>query len=335
MSRGIAIVLIIVALISCQRDNDTFEFTNSIDCSSNVNAFDLRDVLLGSSVYIDIDENRLILLDMRSRDELIKVFNLNTGDYLGSFAKVGPGPMEIGGPDPLCLKHSSDSSRAKVLMIDHAQHKIMSFDIDSALNDEEYNPYRLLKISHSNFPSRMKFIADTFSLAEMISMDPGKDGFSKTPGIFNLTTGEMTPFETSNGFRMKQFSFDADERQNLCVIGGYTDDVLFLYDFNGNLKRTIKGPDYKHDSNKNIVFYSNIELADDYIFAVRSGSKISKNALGNQIVIFDTLGNYIADLELGKAIRDLKYDKTSGELFVSLIDDLQIETINISKLLSK
>lgn len=334
MSRYFAIVIFIVALSSCQRDNDTFNFTNSKDCSSSINAYDLKDVLLGSSIYLDIDEDRLILLDMKSRDELIKVFNLNTGDYLGSFAKVGPGPMEIGGPDPLCLKHSSDTSRAKILMIDHAQHKIMSYDIDSALNNDEYAPYRLLKISHSNFPSRMKFIADTFSLAEMIYMNPAEDGFSKTPGIFNLITGEMTPFLKSNNMHMKQFSFDADEKLDLFIIGGYVNDVLLLYDFNGNLKRTIKGPNYKNKPDKNSVYYSKIELSNEHIFAVRSGSKISENALGSKIIIFDTSGNYIADLELGKTIRDIKYDDISRKLFVSLIDDIQIATIDITELLS-
>lgn len=316
--------------IKQQRDND-------IDVSGLIEEFDMGDVIVGGSTYLAVTPTNLYFFDVRSTEHLVQIFDPQTGEYKGSGIDYGPGPKEIGQPDIPTVIAGKDGD--KILIIDLAQWKVMQYDTDSLLSQEEYIPTRLMKIESNNFPSRFRFYNDTLGFAEKIWLSPNSSKFTKALAKFNLRSGQFEEFVDTTNSPASHFSFGILPGKDLIVTGDYGRDRLLFFDTDGNLKKTIIGPEYGYDGK--MVAFSNIEITDKYVLAVYAGTKFDpkKNAreldmLGKKIVVMDHDGNYIATLDAGSTVIDMKYHEETGKLYLVLKGEILIGVLNLEDILS-
>ena len=333
------IIAIIPLIISCTGNNESVDIVqkrdNVIDVSGIIKEFHVDDVLIGSNALINGSENHLYILDTNSTDKFISVFSLPDGKFVGRFMKFGAGPNEVAVPENINVFTSHIDGREKALVIDHGNLRTMSFDVDSAITDSAYisNIYRPL--DPTTRPSHFIYINDTLGFARKIIIDENTGKFSQALGKYNLITGELTDFAPNEHIKDNRSLFAADTKHNTVAEVGSNIDLVVLYDFEGNVKKRIKGPGYKSAAEGSKAYFSSVEIAGNYILGVYSGGDWNTNYLGKRIEVWDNDGNYIASLTIDKPIRDLFYHSPSGLLYLSLIDDMQFATLNLEEALSK
>lgn len=344
MAKFMRIVIWILALVvgSCssgealdmvqKRDND-------IDISDYIHEFNTGNVILGQWLYLETTLRWLYVLDSNSPNKLVKVFEGSRGFYAGEIADYGPGPEEIGQPDLLAAFPGANGAGDRIVIIDHAQHKILAYETEDALANKNYHPHKLLTFDAMTLPAGLVMLNDSIGLAERVKLDPSSSGFSKELARFNLSTGEWEAFIDNEHAPASNFVFDVSAEHDLIAAGDYGRDRLSMYRVDGTPIRHVLSPDYNPEKDR--IAFSNIEITDKYILAVYSGDKVSKGTLakdvdflGKKILVFNHDGTYVATLDSGEQIRSIKYHLPSNRLYLALGGEVQIGWIDIEEVLA-
>lgn len=340
--RQIILFVLVIIMGGCTHYNNldvTQKRDNEISIKQLIHPFDMGDVIVGPWVYLEITPRWLYLLDSHSTEKFVKVFEASTGFYAGEIVDFGSGPEEIGQPDMIAALPGKDQTEDKIIVVDHAQHKIMVYETVAALSNKNYHPHKLINIDELRFPSELVLLNDSMGLAEKVKLDPNSSKFSKELARFNLSSGEWNSFISDEHAPASNFVFDVSQDHELIAAGDYGRDRLSLYDIDGTPIKHILSSDY--NSKKDRIAYSNIEITDQYIFAVYSGDRVEAGTmakdvdfLGKKIIVFDLQGNYIVTLNAETQIRSIKYHSPSKRIYLALEGDMQIGWINLEEILS-
>lgn len=278
--------------------------------------YDAEDsVLIGDGASMLVYQDKLFIDDPKSSDKMIHVVNIPQVSYVGSFGKFGDGPGEILQPGNLFTLPGN-----RLALIDYGHWCVKSFDVDSALTDADYVPQTIVRFSEqectSGFPDRFVSVRDGWGVARLINIK-GAGDYSQSLCTFDVWTGRIEPFgeqDDPDGFHS---SVAASEADNLVVEVSSNQDVIRMYDLEGNLLREIHGPLYESRPSRDIAFYSKAVIGDGKVFAVYSGEPKYQNFHGRQIVVFTTDGEYLYTYQLNDRIRDIAYSGDYKRLYLS------------------
>ncbi len=276
--------------------------------------------LISGESFLCVDDHHLFVEDFQSTDKIIHVFDITGGDYIGSIGKFGDGPSEINNPG-----HVPSPDNGTIVVIDYGHWEIKTFDVDSALRYEDYSPRSLINLSDlrgaDGHPDRFVHIHDGWGVARLIKPKPSGPGFTQTLCSLDLKTGTMVPFGIQDNPRRFHSSPAASYADSVVAEVSSNQDIIRLYDLNGNLKRTIKGPKYESQPSRDLSFYSKAVTGDGKLFAVYSGEE---SYLGKQIIVFSLDGKYLYSYQLPELIVDIAYNRKHNRLYLALDGERQI-----------
>ncbi|MDE6859004.1 MAG: TolB-like 6-bladed beta-propeller domain-containing protein [Duncaniella sp.] len=306
------------------------------DISALVKSFDSDDISIGAVSDIKSANGIVFISNSQSIDSLIAIFDSQTLSWKGNIAKVGPGPDEITVPGEVVY----DDKRNELLVFDYGQLKVKAFNVDSALNQEYYSPRIIQTIQQGTFPDRYAMVNDSLGFARMISLPKNpreRRGYEQTLCKYNLKTGEMKEIPDSGRMAGLKTLFGINADCKRLVECGINNDLLTIYDFEGNKLRTIPGPEYKNDGiDKKKIYFRQIVVTPELILASYSGSDDDKtNYYGRTVQVYDIDGNYIKTLDSGKLISHMNYDKNTGRLLMIFNDpDIQLGYVDLNKVIN-
>ena len=278
-------------------------------------------VLISDGTVMLVNKDKLFIEDYKSLEKMIHVVDIPSRQYVGAFGNFGDGPNEILQPGNMFVLPDN-----RLAVIDYGHWCVKSFDVDSALNNADYSLEILVRLSESEskigFPDRFVPIQDGRGIGRLIkSKDSG--GYSQTLCSFDVFNGRIEPFgnqDNPKGFRSSVAASGAD---SLVVEVSSTQDVIRIYDLEGNVKREINGPLYESRPSRELAFYSNVALGDGKIFAVYSGESKFTDFCGKQIVVFTLDGKYLYSYKFDDHIRDISYSDEYGRLYFSTDGNIQ------------
>ncbi len=331
--------LLVAFFFSCgEKDqvNISQKRNNVIDICGMIEEFPVEEVLIHSGARLFGGDRYLYIEDAMSTDKITSVFSIPDGRYIGQFMDFGAGPNEIAIMGGINLVTSEDDGREKAIVIDHGNYRTSAYDVDSALTDPTYAPRIIKPIDKTVQPSHYVYVNDTLGFTRKITIRPGSTRFGQALGKYNLLTGEITDFAPEEHIEGNRSLFDVSKETQRVVEVGANVDIVVIYDYEGNVLRRIKGPNYKPVAEGWKSYFSDVKIAGPYILGVYSGGDWNTKGNGKRIEVLDIDGNYIATLDTGREIMDMYYHKPSGILWFSFLnDDMQFGTLNLEEALKQ
>lgn len=301
---------------------------NGTDVSDRIKALDTGNLLVGKSSNIYVYGDRLYIVDTRSDDMILHVYDTGSGRYLGSALKPGPSPYEISEPGALGV----DASTGNAMMFDYGQNRIVTFNVDSVLSDGGQGIRTMRRLDMSGFPDSYVYVNDSTGYGRLVVPD-GNNSYSQTVCRYDAATGDIRKFSTSEAVgEGNRSSVSVSPDGKTIVEACRTQDLIVVYDAEGNPVMEIKGDAYEPEADKSMSFFTGSAVTGSHILAAYSGRKAKDGFYGDRILVFDLDGNYVKTLNLGIEIRKMAYSPTTDNLYVSTPDSIQFGILPLDRL---
>ena len=305
---------------SCGQNNNNVNETHSGDRDkvTTVTLTSIDDALpmIHSDARLSAYGDTLIIRDHKSTDRQLIAYDLNKGQYLGSFGKYGQGPGEIANFGSLFY----DSKKGVIYGLDLSRWQIVGFNLREAIVDTAYLAFTKIKLTDHdggraiNMPT---YVNDSTIFCSVFVPDETGMSLSSYIGKFNLLTGHSTLLDSIDDPGRHTGYVAASLNHNIIVEAGMTHDRVRIYDLDGNLKRIIYGPDFESKHDGRTYYFSSSIIAGDKLLSVYSGVDARKQVTGHEIVVMDLDGNYIKTLEIGARIASIAYHDKTDRVYVS------------------
>lgn len=322
---------------NCARQSQTEIYQsdrdNVLDVKSQVHEIRIDTPLIGSLARLFLLDDYLIIADVRSYDQQIRLFYRQSFGYVKSTGSLGEGPGEIA---RIGFIGTCRGSR-EFYVSDHGKQKVFCFHVDSVLANPSYLPLVKYEMNRVEFPSRYKYLNDTLAVS-LIIQPTGESGFSQSVARWNMQTGAITPMKYVHPqISKKRVVIDASLRYNMYVEGYEYHDLMTLCDLNGNLIANIYGPNWDDEQTNKTSYYRKIVIYKDKIVASFSGEEtfIKGGPRGVKVLcptsfqVFDIQGNYLKTLDVGYHVADFCCDEENDRLIMNFDDDIQFGYLDL------
>lgn len=307
-----------------QRQRDKVE-----NITDKIRELPMADLIIGPAGRINVTENHIFFTDANAADNYVNMISPFTLKHEGSFAKIGPGPEEIQSPGAV----SMNDELGTVYIFDYGHWQVAAFNIDSALTVPDYKPWVKLKITSSAFPSHYAHINDSIGFAREISNWDLNNSYSQAICTFNLSTGEQRPFaEAERRPDNRSLVTPYAGADSIVVETCSNNDLMLIYDFNGNLLRKVKGPHYGNNPDKHTAYFNKSVVTPRYILASYSGGPRNTEYFGTKLHIFNHQGDYIKTFETGRTIIDFGFHEKTNRLFFVFNDEMQFGILDLDNM---
>jgi len=320
-------VLSILLTCSCSSDNnnDAVEVTQSrrnnvCNIKDKVKELPMGDIIIGRFSSIYGFEDNLMIADSKADELYVNVFDPTNFTLKGRFGRLGPGPDEITNPGEVVMNEDTRT----VYIFDFGKWKVLGYDLDSALVYSNYKPWTKIHITSSSFPSRLKYVNDSTGFGREISHMERGNRFSQHLCTFKLATGEQHPFAEQERREGNRSLCSVSPRDSIVVEACLNNDLMLIYDFDGNVIRKVKGPAYSPDPDGNTSHFKQLAITPGHIFISYSGGSYNTDYYGSKVVVFNHRGDYIKTLEIGRDVTDLCFNRKSNRLFF-IFDDEEMQ----------
>lgn len=321
----ITVLSLALAVCSCGKAGYGTE-EKVTDVSEQIEVLDTDDLLIGNSSDIYVYGSRLYIVDTKATDRILYVFDTESGSYLGSALKPGPSPDEITVPGAL----SVDAATGEAMIFDYGQNRIVSFNVDSILSVSSYGIRTLRKLDMSGFPDSYVYVNDSTGYGRLIVPD-GRHSYSQAVCRYDATTGDIRKFKTSDTVGEGNRSTVAVSPDGKTIVEACrTQDLIVVYDVDGNPVKEIKGDAYLPDADQTMSYYTGAAVTGSHVLAAYAGRKTNEGFYGNCIKVFDLDGNCVETLDTGIEIRKMVYDPTTDNLYISTPDSIQFGILPLS-----
>lgn len=289
---------------------------NIVEVKDLVHPFDTDTIIISGNASIYVNDDHLFFKESEPTEAVVYAFNPETLEFQGAFGKPGPAPTEILVPGAMAL----NDEKGEAYIVDHGQLKIMAFNVDSAITRPDYTPWVRQIINGGKFPDRYVYVNDTLTFCRYISVKPDGNSFTQKLGVFNFNTGELTEFAPGEHPDDKcRTLFALSAKDNLLVEVGSNVDQIKIYDFEGNVIRRIKGPEYSEVPGRKCYFRS-AAVTNDYILALYSGDA---DYFTEKLLVMSHDGEYLATLDLGYEVSLMAYSSKLNRLYLMLNDETE------------
>lgn len=322
----------LLALCSCGHGaGNSAEIHYDRDNVEDAKLVDITDSLpvMHAYTHIYILDDTLIYFDTRSIDRQFHAIDVKTNRLLGSFGRFGNGPGEIANFGSIFI----DSEKRILYGTNLNQWHIAGFQLDSGLADTTYNAFVKAKIVGTEGPTAIStdpfYLNDSTVIASLIIPNDDWTENRNTLGITNLYTGKSTTFCETLSDRKSQNAIAVSVKDSLIVAAARTHDWIRFFDLNGNLKKSIYGPDFKDKCEGDYSYFHTVVLSGDKIFAGYTGRDITTPCEYEDIIIMNLEGEYLKSLRVYGSIWGLAYHKGTNRLYVALDGEPQFSYIQL------
>jgi len=320
----VLITITLVMLSNCSNDNYENYFENyqkftefpktekwEFERLSNISFF--------TPPKINIINNKYLVVLAETDGKLIQIIDVDNGKILKCFGRKGQGPGEFVGANST-LYTPSDSD--KFWIYDVTLRRLTQYNIKDILRKNTFKPDTVFNIS-SDAGTPLKFCclnSDTFvamgALKNRLCFYDSKGDTMQTagyiPGKKENSVSNFTHLQAYQG------ALNTNYHAKKIAICSFAGDLLEVYDYNGNILKTVHGPDLfvpEYETVQNharvtslMCGYFDLCSTSKYIFCNYSGERRNDKkdwtvALGKNILIFDWEGKPIkrvkTDIRLG------------------------------------
>jgi len=330
----LAILCFCAILLNCTKSTDTEKYQNKrnniTDVKERVQKIEIEDVMIGSVARLFLADNYLIIMDYKSLDMLIHLFDRNNYTYVTSAIPRGQGPGEVTNMGYIGVIED----KKELYVSDYGKLKIFNYLIDSILNDPYYIPVIKKEIDNVQFPDSYVFINDTLSYAKIIE-PTGNVGHNEIAAKWNMQTGEVKKMKYSHPkVDKKRISLAVSMEHETLVECYRNHDLMTIMDLDGNLKYNIYGSNWNNRDESRLQHFGDIVLRGDKIIASYSGgNRMTEEYYPNKLIIFNINGDYIKTLDIGYRISDFCYDKQYDRLIFNFEDVIQFGYLEMNNIL--
>ncbi|MDO5427947.1 6-bladed beta-propeller [Parabacteroides sp.] len=337
MNKILCFVLMVASCYSCSSNSTTEKYHNKRDNIVNVHdqikEIVIEDVLIGYYSWPMIIDNYIFIIDYRTANEFIHIFNKNDFKYVTSTAFKGQGPGEIANIGYV----AEDKMNRKFYVSDHGKNRIFTYDMDSVISDPAYLPIEKMIMGDQVFPTDYVYINDTLSIGVTIQR-LGNGNFNPIVAKFNMKTGEISPmsYTIHPDVKKKRICFAISLEHGIYVETYVPHDLMTICGLDGKLKYNIYGTEWDTETH-GINYYGSVAFCNNRIVALYSGEKsITKDRkaiFSTKFIVFDLEGNYLKTLETNCPIIRFCYDKDNDRLIMSIDNEMQFAYLDVGNLL--
>ncbi|WP_418697108.1 6-bladed beta-propeller [Bacteroides sp.] len=296
-----------------------------VNVKDYVEAIDIEDILIGSLAKPYICGKYLIIADYKSVDKLVHIFDKQTFKYLLSFGNIGQGPEEI----TVLGTIAWNEIKQDLYVTDHGQRRILSYNLDSLLNDPLYSPSIKLNFKDAIFPNDYYYINDTLSYGSFVELMTSS--FKQTSGKWNMKTGETELIDYVHpADDKKRVAFAVSTKHNTLVECNRRYDLISLYNLNGELQCNVYGPNWDEKGDEKAHF-KDVTICDDKIVASYIGEDWNNNNGARMLQIFSITGDYLKTLNIDRKINYFCYDEDDKRIIMNLDSEYQFAYIDMKK----
>lgn len=301
---------------------------NIVNVQEQVQEIICSDVLIGAIAQPYVFDSLMMIVDYKSTDKLIHVFNKDSFQYLYSFADFGQGPEEIAGIGAIAWNPEAH----EIYAADYGQRKILSYNIDSiAENRQSYSPNIKLKFMGTEIPDRYHYVNDTLVYGAFVKI--AGSSFQQTSGKWNMTTGEVILNDYIHPDNSKKrIAFDVSPRHDRIIECNRRYDLITLYKTNGELLYNIYGPNWNENGDSKEHF-SDVAVCNDKIIASYVGEDWQANEGAKQFHVFNMEGDYLKTLVLNRRINRFCCDESRNRLIINFDSEMQFGYLDLSALI--
>ncbi len=324
------VVALVLMVCGCSSTNSTEKYQSSrdnvIDVKDKIHEIPTEDPPLSSVIKPFVAGNYLVVGDYKSIEMMLSVYDTEHLNYLASFGSFGPGPNEITRFGGLSWNPFSQES----LVFDAGKLLLYSYNIDSVLSNKNYTPTIKMELDTIEFPEFYQFINDSIAIGTFVTIDD-YNTHHKTTGRININTGKYDLF----GYKhpdIKRYltAITVSMRERIIAEIHMWNDLISIYDFQGNLIRNIYGPQWGKD---NLSCFWECFFTKDYLITDYSGHNRDDEIIKpNQILIFDLNGDYVATLDIGYLIYRMCYDEQHNRIIFSFDDAMQMGYLELDEI---
>lgn len=336
MNKLLFLLFAITIFLSCKHNSDTEkekyqnERKQIINVHDKIKEIKIEEVLIGNiAIPYSIGEY-LIIIDAKSHDKLIHIFDKNNYKYITSFGDQGQGPLEI-----TTIGHISANEKKHELYVgDHGKNCILSYNLDSVIANPYYPPKTKLKIKDREFPDRFQYVNDTVSFARIISVN-SNNSFNQSIAKWDMNTGDIFPMKyTHPDIERKRVTFAISLENNIYVECYHHHDLMTLCSLDGDLKYNIYSSKWDKKTSNQFLYYGGVTFADDKIIASYSGKdQWLKDYQPTSFIIFNKNGDYLKTIETGYKIDNFCYDKDNNKIIMVFNDNIQFGYLDLNNII--
>ena len=326
---SILLVALVLMVCGCASTNSTEKYQSSrdnvINVKDKIHEIDFGDVFMSNHSAPYFVDNYLIMTDGKSTDNTIFIFDKNDYHFITSTGHLGQGPGEI-----VNVGNVVDNRHGYFYVTDFGKYDILCYNIDSLLNCDGYKPYVKYRLSQTSFPSRYHYVNDTFSLGLFVN-PTSVSTFTQSVGVWNMSTGDIRLLEYDNGVDNKMISLAVSEKDRIYAECNERKDLISLFDFDGNIKCNVFGP------NKDKKSFDNFFLSlftKDYLVAIYAGNE-ERGGKRYYCQVFQKNGDYVATLYLGYNAFRFAYDESNNRIVFCFNDTIQFGYLDLDEIALK
>lgn len=335
-------ILLVTLFGGCTENPKTEKYQynrdNIINVKDKIKEIKIDSLTLNTSCSLYIINNYLLIVDYKSYDYLISIFDKNNFHYITSTAYIGQGPGEIANIGYIGI----DNIHRQFNVSDYGKQAIFSYNLDSILTTPSYIPSKKLDIYGDKVLEQYKYLNDTICIGLIFEPISVSD-FKLSVGTQNINTGEfrLMPY-THPDIEKKRVSFDASVKDNIYVECYQGQNLMTICTLDGLLKYNIYGgKNWKDNQGKRYVeYFQQVTLASDKIIAlylndngyVKDPVRGIVGNLATKFLVFDINGNYIATLETNYPICHFCYDEENNRIILNMNDDMQFGYLDLDGL---
>ena len=255
-----------------------------------------------------------LLFDDHINDEFkFTAYDISQGKVIGRFGKPGNGPGELANYGGSFFDRNS-----QILYMNEAnQGKMLGFYLPDAIADSEYSPFVKFDMDFhgpGNAYSTPHYLNDSTVVCATLVVNKKANSLSSHIGRLNLINQSVTELDTLPDTDNIRYVTAVSPEQDKIYATGRNKDEIRIYTINGELLRTIYGPDYDEKVVNRKKYFSEAEFCGDNIMSIYAAGKENK---GQDIVVMDRDGMYVKTLRFSIPLHDIKYHKKTDRLYIS------------------
>ena len=255
-----------------------------------------------------------ILFDDHMNDELkFTAYDIYKDKVVGRFGKPGSGPGELANYGSIFY----DGNTQNLYMNEANQGKVIGFYLPDAIDNTEYIPFVKFNMNFNgpqNFYMFPYYINDSTVICTTFVPNEDTHSISSHIGRLNLLEHTITTIDTLSTVDNIRYSISVSPKYDVIFAAGNNKDEIRIYDIDGNLMKTVYGPDYDERVVNRNKYFSQPIFCGDKILSIYAGGKETK---GQEIIVMDRDGRYIKTLRFSIPLFDIEYHAKSDRLYLS------------------
>lgn len=348
-------MLILSIFISCDKNGDSTYFKGEIrnfEVGKKSKNVTLEVVSLNGANFgwLSVYDSLMIFRNPKLADSFFNVFNVDTGEEIGTFVKKGGGPDELADCHKI-FNFFEEGGDLKTLLLGAYEEKLLIWNITQSIKQgatiiDNIFPYTAEKENKGAFYSYLFYQGNNAILAKVqsVSLKGGNailpfyqhrtidtNELSKNLTIYKKLVKNDTPSNTIQSFSASNDARKPDGTKvvqamlylpQLNILNVKTEQV-----FGSRMKDGLDFSVFEDGADVEKIYYIGVQTDDNYIYALYWGKEIwelRETPYVNTIHVFDWDGNFVQKIETDRGLKDMWIDTVRNRLYLTcpMVDDV-------------